>query len=278
MDRFVIIQDSDEDWELEASTMDKVYQNAALNIAASEFNVSGPGLFGQKLSEQDDPFDWRPFWINLRTSRGTQKFICFQDRWKEFEECSPLNSRGWVLQERVLSPRTIHFGSPMFWECRERVSCPVRIRGAYESSKLRPRSSDDVVLKSERKYPVRSDENGEGMRRWNKSIHAYTGCSLTKQSDKLIAISGIARVIHRILDDEYAAGLWKGRLIRGLSWYRTRPPLPRPTPYRGTVSWPSSFTIYAYSGQPRHGHGHRWMARLLPTTSDFFGGGMWSLL
>jgi hypothetical protein len=31
---------------------------------------------------------------------------------------SPLSSRGWVLQERLLSPRTLHYGKEqMFWEC-----------------------------------------------------------------------------------------------------------------------------------------------------------------
>lgn len=33
---------------------------------------------------------------------------------------SPLNGRGWVLQGRLLAPRTLHFGrEQLFWECRE---------------------------------------------------------------------------------------------------------------------------------------------------------------
>ena len=33
---------------------------------------------------------------------------------------SPLSGRGWVLQERLLAPRTLHFGrEQLFWECCE---------------------------------------------------------------------------------------------------------------------------------------------------------------
>lgn len=36
----------------------------------------------------------------------------------------PLLRRGWVLQERVLSPRTLHFTSTqMFWECNQKIAC-----------------------------------------------------------------------------------------------------------------------------------------------------------
>ena len=41
---------------------------------------------------------------------------------KVLAEC-PLNSRGWCLQERLLSAAVLHFGAEqMFWECRQQVS------------------------------------------------------------------------------------------------------------------------------------------------------------
>lgn len=40
---------------------------------------------------------------------------------------SPLSSRGWVLQERILSPRTLHYGrEQMIWECRTSISTESR--------------------------------------------------------------------------------------------------------------------------------------------------------
>jgi len=34
---------------------------------------------------------------------------------------SPLEGRGWTLQERFLAGRILHFGHQMFWECWETV-------------------------------------------------------------------------------------------------------------------------------------------------------------
>lgn len=40
------------------------------------------------------------------------------------ETVQPLFNRAWIVQERVLAPRTLHFGSEyVFWECgKERAS------------------------------------------------------------------------------------------------------------------------------------------------------------
>lgn len=34
-------------------------------------------------------------------------------------QSAALNWRGWVVQERVLAPRTLNFGISLIWECRE---------------------------------------------------------------------------------------------------------------------------------------------------------------
>ncbi|KAL8771405.1 MAG: hypothetical protein Q9209_003073 [Squamulea sp. 1 TL-2023] len=53
---------------------------------------------------------------------------------------------------------------------------------------------------------------------WNKIDVAYTAGELTITSDKLVAISGLAKKIHTLLQDEYLAGLWKGTLPSDLLW------------------------------------------------------------
>ena len=34
-----------------------------------------------------------------------------------------LNQRGWVLQERMLRIRSLHYSSQLFWECRTLQAC-----------------------------------------------------------------------------------------------------------------------------------------------------------
>jgi hypothetical protein len=46
----------------------------------------------------------------------------------------------------------------------------------------------------------------------------YTGRKITKASDKLRAISGLAREVASATCAEYIAGIWTSGLIEGLMW------------------------------------------------------------
>jgi hypothetical protein len=51
-------------------------------------------------------------------------------------------------------------------------------------------------------------------------VEQYSTCALTNPSDKQVALSGVARLIHEQLgqEDTYLAGLWKSRLVGHLLW------------------------------------------------------------
>ncbi|KAH8682829.1 hypothetical protein BGZ60DRAFT_205948, partial [Tricladium varicosporioides] len=53
---------------------------------------------------------------------------------------------------------------------------------------------------------------------WNQIIQMYTKCKLTRLSDRLIAIAGIAQKIQPHLKSEYLAGLWEHELPCNLLW------------------------------------------------------------
>jgi hypothetical protein len=63
---------------------------------------------------------------------------------------------------------------------------------------------------------------------------------LTYSKDKLIALSGLARVIQTNNEDEYVAGMWRKDLETKLIWYAYSP-IPRIPPYAApSWSWDSS--------------------------------------
>lgn len=89
---------------------------------------------------------------------------------------------------------------------------------------------------------------------WGKIVRPYTCSDLTKIDDKLIALSGVAKMVKQMLEDRYLAGLWEGILPSQLLWqvfdsqqYDGRPSI-RPPHYRapswiwasldGFVDWP----------------------------------------
>ena len=80
---------------------------------------------------------------------------------------------------------------------------------------------------------------------WESIVSAYTIGELTKPSDKLPAISSIAKKIRLIAKDQYVVGLWRSVLPRQLLWRSIEPKARKPLPkvYRApsvrTVSTPS---------------------------------------
>ncbi|KAK3644724.1 hypothetical protein LTR22_015099 [Elasticomyces elasticus] len=57
---------------------------------------------------------------------------------------------------------------------------------------------------------------------WLKHIENYSGRKLTYESDKLDAVSGLAKQVATAVGDIYYAGLWKNHMIEDLCW-RTYP-------------------------------------------------------
>jgi hypothetical protein len=117
VDSLCIIQDNKEDWDHEAARMQQVYSNAVCVIAASSASSSNDGF----LNIQRQP---RP-WVALRSSSGTLNYVCKSiDNFHLDVEEAALNKRGWVLQERALARRSIHFTSTqLYMECGKGVQC-----------------------------------------------------------------------------------------------------------------------------------------------------------
>lgn len=128
IDSLCIIQDSEnlEDWKLEAPRMGDVYGQATFGIAATGFADGQAGLFRRPrtLSQKRDlgcvSVDWelKKVLPNLSTIRcGLFAFTDRGSMWgwlrhhqpRKVVDRSPLYKRGWTLQERVLSPKVIHF-------------------------------------------------------------------------------------------------------------------------------------------------------------------------
>ena len=132
----------------------------------------------------------------------------------------PLIRRAWVVQERLLAPRVLHFGSrQLFWECSGLEASedfpvgipPVLIRSDQDSLY---KFFDEIVLQV-----VDSNHPSPAHAVWQRALSSYTHASLTKSEDKLIAIAGIARELSSNLSSDYIAGLWKEYMATELLWF-----------------------------------------------------------
>jgi len=63
-------------------------------------------------------------------------------------------------------------------------------------------------------------------RGWSDILNQYNRCSLTKRSDRLVAIRGLADLFEHLSGDEYISGLWRSHIWSSLAWRVI--PLPPP--------------------------------------------------
>jgi hypothetical protein len=242
----------------EAAMMSAVYTNGACNLAATGFADGASGLFVNR-----QPLLLQPIQVEIANDIYFEKSVAFPrgeyvlveaDAWKEDVEDAPLNQRGWVMQERMLSPRSLHFGArQLFWECCEMEACEVFPTGLprqmHRTNSKRllsdwssagtwghspPRhSTTRVAAKVSRLQKSRT--------RWCQLVEAYTRRRLTRGSDKLVAIAGLAAVMRNMLKSRYLAGVWEDDIINQLIWsVRSSETRPRPKEYRcPSWSWAS---------------------------------------
>jgi hypothetical protein len=53
---------------------------------------------------------------------------------------------------------------------------------------------------------------------WQKLVTKYTRASLTRESDRLVAIAGVGKHLQSLTNDDYLAGLWRRDIEKQLLW------------------------------------------------------------
>ncbi|PMD40830.1 HET-domain-containing protein [Hyaloscypha variabilis F] len=211
IDSLCIIQDSKVDWEHESSQMQDIYTRAILNISANAAHDSTSGLGSSKRLTAGKPIGGSSNgdYVHLRdlyyhTDSSGVSHVPHQD--EGFEHA--LQTRGWVLQERMLSPRILHFSAyEMAWECDTFCRCEC----ATSPRKPTARPFRTLLVKSEPDY--------DSHIAWSQLLRKYNTLKLTYESDKLLAFTGLAYKAAEFFRKTYLAGLWKEDLPFALLWY-----------------------------------------------------------
>ncbi|KAK3305013.1 heterokaryon incompatibility protein-domain-containing protein [Chaetomium strumarium] len=233
IDSLCIIQGDERDWERECARMADVYRHGYCNIAALEAADSHGGCFSAWDPTLLSPIVVESKWRN-QNSRHWGHFTEHRDYPIAEFETAPVHLRGWVLQERLLSRRALHFGrKAITWECKERLSAELdgdtacSIPFDQESRRI-PHSYFGAVGHTE----LSQEEARDLVQAWFMGVvPQYTAAGLTYQTDKYMAISALAREVHRKLnlntgrkpEVEYLAGHWSLDLEHHLLWCAASP-------------------------------------------------------
>lgn len=262
VDSLCIIQDSKEDWLKESQKMGAIYAGSAITIAADAAMDSYFGCFNQKSKSQIEKMEYLQY-ITTKTKSDQNSTLLvgggssISNTINAIEK-SPLTTRGWTYQERLLPPRILHCTKDQqYWECRHGFQSEDDLIN-WGEKRLRTKPSfvknladfdtssgqwKESVLANPSATPNKNFAARLALGFWYAEVVTSNYChrTLTYGSDKLPAISGIAKALSNTWEGQYLCGMWDIMLPEALLWNRqignNEPSLPPSNaPYR-CPSW-----------------------------------------
>lgn len=124
---------------------------------------------------------------------------------------SLLDTRGWVYQKRLLSPRTVHFDLDLVrWECRTGWDCEVE----HEDDECRHQLTFHAkACHSSRLFMVDPGEQQRCLSHWSQVMQNYAVTKLTKWTDRSMALAGLVNLITQQHQMTVSYGMWREFLI-----------------------------------------------------------------
>lgn len=255
IDSLCIVQDDKNDWEIEAAKMASIYDGADLVLAATGsidgdggclfprnpyITISGTGptgepfeIYGRETSEHS-MFGWSG---SLEISKRSWNPVSGVQGGEEELAHYPLLSRAWCFQERLLATRILHFTkTEAVFDCLTCMECECGALTQHQDDPLVPPRR---IIKTGHKYvdgkssmenstPLSSIEplptSGETKdfaqhhELWRDLIVQYSQKRITRKTDGLPAVAGLATKWSNNLTGRYLAGIWELDLLDSLRW------------------------------------------------------------
>jgi Heterokaryon incompatibility protein (HET) len=212
IDALCIIQDDPQDKYEQIKTMGEVFQSAALTIIPATSLGSDEGFLFDTFNSATLPFQRFRF-VNSDGKGGSICMIKKQSNAPRF----PIETRGWTMQERLLSTRLLFFHPGRIdWVCRESHLF------AGSSSSYSVNLIDVSVTRGNSTFGAPDINSGVNrqIQHWYFLIRAFSERKLSNPRDRLPALSGIAKEFRQNFPalGDYVAGLWTTNLAQQLLW------------------------------------------------------------
>ncbi|GAW24185.1 hypothetical protein ANO14919_137670 [Xylariales sp. No.14919] len=191
IDSLCIFQDSEQDFQNEAATMTNVYMNALCTFSIC-WASKAQGCLPRRNPQLLIPVKVRVHWATIIPKTELVSAIAYEQKDQIHAiENSEINSRGWVFQEKILSPRILFLGNEqMYWQCDCLKASEVFPFGLPdpETSGTDPRGFFQLA---------RKEDLGKS---WNKLVRMYSETEFTYEKDRLVAITIEMTDVHAIND------------------------------------------------------------------------------
>ncbi|KAH8647021.1 heterokaryon incompatibility protein-domain-containing protein, partial [Tricladium varicosporioides] len=219
IDSLCIYQDCTDDWQQESSRMFDTYQGSFITIAALGASEASQGLYAKR-----DPLRYAPCPVLVK--EDAHPVCIFPSFSTETIGDSPylqwpLYTRGWVLQERILPPRTVKFGTYISWECRKSDINEFSFRGVDEENREKGlcRRFYENVWKTHDSGSTLAEPQAQYLRNlWETTLQTFTMARLTVPKDRRLAASGLIEGFARRTGWANIFGMWEPFLLEELLW------------------------------------------------------------
>ncbi|KAK4445158.1 heterokaryon incompatibility protein-domain-containing protein [Podospora aff. communis PSN243] len=258
IDSLCIVQDDAADWKRESGRMSDYYQRAAFTIATTTGQSSGQGLFGTTAP----PLAQLPYVDKGGVQHGSfylspePRHTAWAQTYSDLVRESDLLSRGWVVQEWLLSRRLVCFTEHgIFLQCR----CPGEEAASISPDGLvtyHPTLFGNPELAIKSSLSVDFSSLDAIRHSWEEIVSQYSRRALSQpRKDRIVALRGIAaeftlaltKTKNRALqEDEPIIGLLHDNILRGLLWEQTSRGRHERIQDFPTWSWASIYTGVAY--------------------------------
>jgi hypothetical protein len=254
IDALCIIQDSDIDWERESAKMGQIYSSSYCNLAASSARDGSQGMLNHRNTEalqplklfihdvicHIEPIVESVFEANVEQGPLMNRGWVFQERilsrrnlhftsTQLLWECNTLStfagsSSIYAGQPKKSVPLATRDHIHDFVSHRDLSCAGGRVAATTNSlidcSNVEPIKWRDqlTVLAGFERIKDQGFSVKELYSKWDLLVNTYSRTKLTKHTDKLVALGGLAESWQQQLDDEYLAGLWRTNLTRNLLW------------------------------------------------------------
>lgn len=213
IDALCIIQGDKADWLRQSTVMASVYSGSFLTLSAAKAASGQSGLFSSErhdvVEAAIDHMDER----GLYKGRFFMRTIIPHEILNANKPCDwgserhpfkvfPLLARAWAFRERVLAPRVLHFGNQeLCWECQRYVHCECGHPGSTDEAKDAFKAM--IAANQSRSSAI------ERFNSWKELVSLFSARRITFPTDRLPAISGIAKCLAECLPKaKYLADLW----------------------------------------------------------------------
>jgi hypothetical protein len=207
IDALCIIQDDKLDWAKEVARMHDVYASSFLTIQASEARSPSEGCFIPTCPDSAETSGKeRTLFTTREYSNGLEAIVHIVPH---VTRTSALNTRGWTLQESVLSHRIVQLTNyELHWRCRRSMLWETGI--PYANTE---RLNGNVLPLQEISDPTLNSL-------WRTWIENYSEREFSFPDDRLPGIVGLVEAYKREKSDEPCLGLWRRSLSEDLAWCR----------------------------------------------------------